>query len=546
MRCNGSWLPVLVFCLIFSSAPFAGELELLPLGDPELAFRLGSAAEGGFYDSSVGEEITLEEAADRMAGAHVILLGEEHTDLEQHRTQASLIRELGKRIPNLALGMEFFLRDQEETLRRYTSGELTGEDFLLESGWYDRGGLRFDYYEPLLDAARDLGLPVYGLNIPREILRSVNRKGLESLTSEEQAVVGEVIVDGSPGHRFLIGRYFGDTLSQMPPGWFDNMYAAQCVWDTIMARSILDRLPEEGAMVVVVGQGHVSYGLGISRRIQEEAERRGLPPITVATYGPVTAPAPDPEGHPMGHPTSMTGMGEEERRSRAVFVRSLCDFVGVFPDTGGVEPFPLLGISLKEEDGEMRVSMVFPGSIGEEAGLERGDVILDLTGKVPSDLHRLKLHLFRLEWGERMDLRVRRGEEELHAVALLQPDVVEEEATAPGWTSKAVSTFDPWSGEPVPEAAEAKDGHADSLRLISRDGVPLRVEVRSDETLLAVHDLDEALHVTRSLYREPLGDETVEIHYKRDAEGRVQETLRYDRTGEILTSAEARRADTSP
>jgi hypothetical protein len=137
----------------------------------------------------------------------------------------------------------------------------------------------------------------------------------------------------------------------MPPGWFDNMYAAQCLWDVIMARSILASLRREETLVVIVGTGHVAYGLGISRRISDELAAAGRPGLPMATFCPVIAPPPpdpddDPAGHPMGGRSQ--GMGAAPPASPASFTRTLADFVGVFPDAGGVEAYPQLGLQLAE------------------------------------------------------------------------------------------------------------------------------------------------------------------------------------------------------
>ncbi|MCG6963835.1 MAG: ChaN family lipoprotein, partial [Acidobacteria bacterium] len=261
----------------------AGELDRLPLGPPELAYSTGSARAGQLYDVRAGKVISEAEALDRLAEARVILLGEEHTAIEQKQLQARLVDGLADRLSTLVLGMEFFHRGDDAVLARWTSGELSGDPFLLASGWYDRGGYNWVYYAPVMDEARRRGLRVVGLNVPREIPRAVSRGGLEALSPEQRAEVGDIQTAGSPQHRYLISRFFGDSVALMPGAWFDRMYAAQCLWDVVMARSILAKLPTDGAMVVVVGSGHVAYGLGIARRIHEELARRGEPDIRVAT-----------------------------------------------------------------------------------------------------------------------------------------------------------------------------------------------------------------------------------------------------------------------
>ena len=508
----------------------AEDLAMLPLGDPQRAYAVASLEAGSFYDCREGTVLDLEAAAGVLARARVILLGEEHTSMDQKRTQARLLEALAARKPGLVLGMEFFQRGDDGVLARWTSGELEGDDFLLASGWYDRGGYNWVYYAPVMETARKLGIPVVGLNVERSIPRTVSRKGLDALDPGQRKIVGEVDVSGSPQHRYLIARYFGDTVSLLPPAWFDRMYASQCLWDVVMARSILDKLPPEGTMVVLVGSGHVAFGLSIARRIHEELARRGEPDIEVSTFVPVTAPAPDPGGDPSGHP--MPGGGKAGGGRPALFVRSVADVVGAFPDRGGVEEVPRLGLKLEEGgDGAILVKQAWPDSPASAAGLVKGDRIVDLGGTVPGDIHRLRLALARLRWGDRLDLRVEREGATVDCVALLEPELLSvDREVAPGWTVEAAGGFDPTAPSPVLPLESARASTLER-RLVSRDGTPSHVEVWRDGVLVEVHRLDAGGRVLRSLFRDPLADGTVEIVYRRDGGGTVTGVTRLDRSG---------------
>jgi uncharacterized iron-regulated protein len=511
----------------------AGELDQLPLGDPERAFELTSAAVGSFYDCATSEELTAERMVEAMSRARVVLLGEEHTSMDQKLVQAEVLEGLAGKVPGLVLGMEFFERGDNDALARWSRGELDEEALLRETDWYGRGSYRFEYYRPVMDVARRLGIRVVGLNVSREIPRAVNRGGLGALSEEQRQQVGEISTDGSPQHRYLVSRYFGDTVAEMPPSWADNMYAAQCLWDVVMARAILDDLGEGETMVVVVGSGHVAYDLGIARRIREERAARGLPPLEVVTFCPATAPLPPSEGEMTGHPVG-DGMGAGGA-GKALFSRALADIVGVFADSGGVEAYPTLGARLEAGDPGPRLGMVWPGSRAEGAGLERGDLVLDVNGEVPADLAHLRLILSRIQWGQRLDLRVRRGEETLEVAMLLEPEVrTTVTETAPGFVVEAAGEVRPESAQPV-GAAPAGAPAPPHRQLVSEEGRPVRVEVWEGKTLVEVHQLDEAGRVRRSLYRDPQADGAVEVAYARGEDGEVVGTTRRDRTGQLVS-----------
>ncbi len=524
---------LVVFSIVCSVGLAAGaELDVLPLGDPGRAFVLGSGYSGDIVDTATGEVVSLEEAARQMVSARVVLIGESHTHLAQKVFQAELFAALADVQPNLVLGMEFFRREDAPILERWVSGELDGEDFLREAGWYDRGTYRWGYYDPIMQEARRRSIPVVGVNVPREIPRAVNRKGLDGLSEEQKAIVGEVNVDASPGHRYLISRYFGDTVAMMPQRWLDNMYAAQCLWDTVMARSIIDALPEEGTLVLIVGSGHVAYDLGIERRIHDELAARGEPDIEVTTFCPVEAPIPDPESEePTGHP--MGGDREGGEGSPALFARSLAGFVGVFDSDGGVEAWPTFGLKLKQDDDQPpAVSMVWPDTRASSAGFEGGDVIFDVNGVAPEDLADLRMMLARFEWGDRADLRVQRGEEAIDISMLLVPEpVLVEKEVAPGWGVEPAAAFEANGADPV---VVDQAGDPVETVLLSHDDQPKWVVVSQGETVQETHELDENGRVIRSLFLEPRDDGAVEIVYSREENGTVTSTERKDRTGVVL------------
>lgn len=528
MRILSRYFLGVLWCVWLTVFGQTAEIDQLPLGDAERAFQVAAGQSGEVIDTATGEVVSVQTMAGELAKAQVILLGEEHTHLAQKHRLAEILDEIAEVQPNLVLGMEFFLEEDAEILERWSSGAIDGEDFLRQVGWYDRGTYRWGYYESIMEVARRRSIPVAGLNVPREIPRAVNRRGLNGLTPEQKAIVGEIVVDDSPQHRYLIGRYFGDTIVQMPGSWYDNMYAAQCLWDTVMARSILKILPADGAVVVIVGSGHVAYDLGIGRRIHQERSRSGLKDVKVVTYCPIQAPIPDPDGEDVGHP--MGGGGEQAEGAPAVFSRSLASYVGVFDALGGVEAWPTLGLKLKKgEDGGAVVSIAWPDSRAAEAGFETGDVIVDLNGETPADLQDFRVMLSRLQWGDRVDVKVRRDQEHHHLAMLLAPDPVEvEREVAPGWEVENVTTFDPRSGGPV-QAFGGDD--EESVVLLKRDGVPAWVVVHKDEIPVELHELTGEGFVELSLFLKPLDDGVVEIRYVRDSTGAVTDVSSLDRTG---------------
>jgi uncharacterized iron-regulated protein len=512
-------------CVLATSSVVAVELDLLPIGDPERAYTVAGAAAGELYDTRAGEVVDLEAAVERMARADVVLLGEEHTSMAQHQRQAEIVRALGERVDEMVVGMEFFRRADTPVLEQWTEGALEDRQLLEATGWYERGSFRFAYYRPILAAAREHGARVVGMNVDRSIPRAVSRGGLEALSDEQRAEVGEVTVEGAPEHRYLVTRYFGETAVSLPPAWLESMYAAQCIWDVAMARSALSERPENGPMVVIVGSGHVAYGLGIARRLHEATPDREL---DVVTYCPVEAPARDPDDDPMGHPM---GHGMTAAAPQAMFVGSLADLVAVF-EASGVPAYPTFGLKLATgDDGEIVVERVWPDSLAETAGLVAGDRLLDLNGVQITDLSSLRFDLANLGWGDRLDCRVARDEGIERVAVLIQPDLVEAEAElAPGWEMELAEPFEP-AGPTPPTVAELAET---TTHLVRMNGTPVRVEVRDADGLAAFHEVGEDGLASRSVYRDPRPDGAVEVRYERDSDGRVLSAERFARSGRRL------------
>ncbi len=514
---------VAMAALAVAWAVMAAEQDRLPLGDPSRAFLLGAARVGEVYDTAAGRTVSLDEAVERLAGADIVLLGEDHTHMGEKRFQARVLEALAVRGRPVVLGLEFFTRDDADALARWSAGTIGEEEFLFASGWLRRGSYPWAYYRPVMEVARRYHLPVVGLNVPRRIVHAVAQGGLGALAPEDRELVGEVDVSGSPAHRYLVAQYFGEAVAQMPPEWFDRMYAAQCVWDVVMARAILDALPEGGQVVAVAGSGHVAHGLGIPRRLQELAARRGVE-LRVATVCPVLAQVV-PEGEALrGHPTGRDE-GEGNGYAAATFSRGLADIVAVFGDELGVEAVPRLGVSLKERGDAVTVSRVWPDTLGARAGLERGDVVVRAPGwRAGQGIERLRLELGRLRWWTRIELAVERDGDRVTVPILLVPEVESvERSVLPGWTVSEL-----WGWSPDGAAPASVPSRKRRRQLYVRDpGGTARVVEYEDRLAVAVHELDADGRVVRTLLREPGPDGAVELLYRRGPGGAVERAERH-------------------
>ncbi len=366
----------------------------LAIGDPARRDREAPVVLDGITDARTGDLLTPADLPSRLAKARLILVGESHTNADFHLAQLRVIQELRRSGREVMIGLEMFPEAEQRWLDAWTAGALTEEGFLQLARWYKNWGYNWGYYRDLFLYARDQHLRMFALNAPREVVSAVGRKGLAGLTPEERARIAERIDTASDEHRTLIRSFFGedDPLhSNMPKEQLDRMYEAQCTWDATMGDNAVKALAEHGGpdavLVVLVGSGHVAYGLGIQRQVAGSFEG--------ATMAVIPVPVQD-----------------EDRKPVETVRASYADFLWGVPQEG--DPlYPSLGLSTATGDGEasLKVILVSEKTPAERAGFKTGDILLTMDGEPLADREALNRAVAGKRWGDAALFTVRRGGE---------------------------------------------------------------------------------------------------------------------------------------
>jgi uncharacterized iron-regulated protein len=366
----------------------------LAIGDPARRDREAPLVLDGITDARTGDLLAPSDLPARLAGARLVLVGESHTNADFHLAQLRVIQELRRSGREVLLGLEMFPEAEQPWLDAWTGGSLTEEEFLQRARWYRNWGYNWGYYRDLFLFARDQHLRMFALNAPREVVSAVGRKGLAGLTPEERSRIAARIDTASDEHRTLIRSFFGedDPLhSNLPKDQLDRMYEAQCTWDATMGYNAVKALQEHGGpgavLVVLVGSGHVAYGLGIQRQIA--GTLKGSTPVMSV----IPVPVRDEDGQPV----------ETVRASYA-------DFLWGVPKEG--DPlYPSLGLSTAVGDGEasLHVILVSEKTPAEKAGFQAGDVLLTMDGAPLADREALNRTVAAKRWGDTAVFTVRRG-----------------------------------------------------------------------------------------------------------------------------------------
>jgi uncharacterized iron-regulated protein len=378
-------------------------LDALPIGPSAHRLALGLLPAGKIMDTGAGLEIELPALARRSLDRDVFIIGEYHDSYGCHAFQKEFIEALAREHPRLVVGFEFFNRDDDPALALYLGGKIDETELLRKTGWYARGAMNFAYTRLVLETVKRLGLKAVGLNVPRELISRVAKKGFASLGEAERGMFPGV--DRTyPEHEYYVRRTFGEFAVQVP-FWFQNVYAAQKCWDTVMAESMRQALarPESRGCkgVIIAGSAHVAYGLGIAWRYRLRGKG-----VKVMTLVPVTVAAKKSEAGEEENPMVKALAGQLQ--PAAVFSRGLGDAVFAVAVEEGPY-FAEAGFSGKmNAAGFYEIDRVGKDTPAEKHGLRKGDVILAIDGAPVKSVEALRLILAQKNWDDALELEIRK------------------------------------------------------------------------------------------------------------------------------------------
>lgn len=210
--------------------------------------------------------------------ADVILFGESHNDAIAHWLQNVVAQDL-QSAGGVSIGMEMFESDQQRGLNGYLAGTTTAEELDTIGG-----GLWPNFptdYQPLVDWAKDNGVPVIGTNIPRRFARVVFKEGFDglsnSLKDREHGMIAPLPIPYDkdlPGYKAM--------LEMMPGGHGGETFPmAQAIKDATMAHFIVKNKLAGKRFLHLNGSYHSDNFEGIGWYLKEYAP--GLKVMTIST-----------------------------------------------------------------------------------------------------------------------------------------------------------------------------------------------------------------------------------------------------------------------
>ena len=217
----------------------------------------------------------------------IVFIGENHRHPGNHLAQADIYANLLQNNDKIILSMEQFERDTQHYVDAYLNGEI-GEWSLrhFARAWDNYQSS----YRPLVEMAKQRGLPVIAANAPKDTVVCTGRNGLSVLEKLPEQRRHQI---ASSFHTHDHGAYFEKFAHSMGHGKKStekrnlNSYHAQVVRDDTMAESIVNALAThpDHKLVHLNGHFHSASGLGTVERVKLRKNNKiaVIQPILVST-----------------------------------------------------------------------------------------------------------------------------------------------------------------------------------------------------------------------------------------------------------------------
>ncbi len=361
--------------------------------------------------------LAAKDVAVAIASADLIALGEEHMTPAVHRRHHELLRELYGKRPEMVIAMEMFERDVQGVLDQYLKGEIDEATFLAGARpWphYARD------YRPVIEFAKQHGIPVLAANAPRELAKKASKEGVGAVAGNQ--FVARVTTAPEDDYWTAFAATMKGHEGMFGPGGMERFYAAQCLKDDTMAESIVDHLQAARAagkdplVVLICGKFHSDRELGTVARVKSRmpgldvrvfsvqsvdtgiyASPEGAGDYTLVVGDKDTIAAPEPTDKVEAKPAAPAAKAAESAEQNPEGLRPA---LGLMPAYGAEGP----GVT---------VESVREGGPADEAGIEAGDIILKVGDAKIEDVEQYAEVLDTLLIGKTVTVHVRRGDAEV-------------------------------------------------------------------------------------------------------------------------------------
>lgn len=258
-----------------------------------------------FFDGATGEALNWEEVKPHLLAADIILVGEQHDDVLGHQLEALLTDALLEAVPNAAIAMEMFERNEQGFVDLFLEDRIQAATLVNLTDSANWGGGKntwMQWYQPIVDhvkARRSSGAALIAANAPRSYVRLARLEGFEVLQALEGDAGGlfetpDLGVDDSAYRERFEAMMRPHPLPEPTVGTASEQesdaqanagaaahssaatsmdtaafFRAQQVWDATMAASVAQAAEQHPKVMLFVGEFHVGSVGGTTLRVQQ-------------------------------------------------------------------------------------------------------------------------------------------------------------------------------------------------------------------------------------------------------------------------------------
>ncbi|MFV9615612.1 MAG: ChaN family lipoprotein [Gammaproteobacteria bacterium] len=311
------------------------------------------------------------QAMEQINAARVILVGETHTRWDHHLVQLEILKLLYQKSAKLAIGVEWFQQPYQKHLDAYVAGEISEQEMLHLTGYFERW--RFDYrlYRPILQYAREHNIPVIALNASRELSNALRQSGFDDLPAELKKQLPQSYDWSDKEYEKRLRSVYDLHPEYM--GGFEVFLRGQLTWDESMAESAVDYLDDnpESRLLILAGSGHIAYGSGIPNRIKRRTDVKQFSILVSEDYLPIS--------------------------------ENIADYL-VLSAEQSLQPVGLIGAFLQTEGKLLVIKGFSDDSAAKDAGLEEGAVIISVDNETVESFADFKLAIMDRKPGDSVEL----------------------------------------------------------------------------------------------------------------------------------------------
>jgi uncharacterized iron-regulated protein len=361
---------------------------------------------GQTYDLIRGQVIPPDAHVERLAGVKLLFLGEQHTDPRSHEAQLDLLRGMQARGRRLTVALEMLPDGADAALEAWRQGSLGEAEFLERSGWYDAWGHPWRAYRELFLWFREHKIPLRGINVD-EKTRAAARKGdAAALPEDVRREAGDLDAVLEPHRDYVLDTLretgHGENLDAESPQ-FRSLLRVQTLWDRVLGRraaGLAQAQPPDGAVVVLIGSGHLAWRLGAN--------------LWAAQAGPLPQ---------LSLWDATVARDRLDAGGRAPVPVGIADWARVYVAEDAPPGFPsLAGIKLVASTGGVTMESVGSFAAPYTKPFQAKDVIQSLNGQPVTSVARLRMEFEALAWGETVPVAVLRAGQPVTLTLRLQRD----------------------------------------------------------------------------------------------------------------------------